>query len=169
MKKDNVITVLVLFLSCLVAINLQAAEDKVTGALTINDKPVKMSHIYTDKGPNDIMVVFTDVSVPEDSIPFGVAGLAMDGKVQGIVLTINTETKELDKQGYNVLYHKVWEGQLGTIGNGVLKIDKLDDKIIEGTIKTPEPNTYTDNFEEKTYTYTYDINFKAKIVDRDLE
>lgn len=147
---------------------ISAAEDKVSGNLTINDKAVKINHVYTDKGQNDIMIVFTDVSVPQDSIPFGVAGLAMEGKVQGMVLTINPESKEIDKQGYNVLYHNIWEGQLGTIGNGVLTIDRLDDEIIEGSIKTPEPNNYIEILEEKTHTYTYDIKFRSSLVQREL-
>ena len=144
------------------------AENTVSGTFTINDDAVKINHVYTDQGPNDIMIVLTDIAVPEDSIPFGVAGLAMEGKVRGIVLTMDPESKQIDKQGYNVLYDKAWEGQLGTIGNGVLTIDKLDRDMIEGTIRTTGPNTYSDSFAEKDYVYTYDIKFKANLVSRDL-
>ncbi|MEZ4547759.1 MAG: hypothetical protein R3B51_08580 [Thermodesulfobacteriota bacterium] len=49
------------------------------------------------------------------------------------------------------------EGQLGTLGNAVLKIDKLDDKTIEGQISTPEKSTFSD------YTFAIDAKFKAAL------
>ena len=144
------------------------AEDTVSGSLTVNGKPVELKHVYTDSGQDDVIVVMTDAPLSEADIPFGVAMLAMDGKVRGIVITVDKKSGSIARGGYNAIFHHVWEGQLGTIGNGVLTIDKMDDEIIEGTLKTPEPNTWTNAIEDRDDVYTYDVKFKAAVVKREL-
>ena len=156
------------FLIAAVFIQSAKAEDTVSGSLTVNGKPVELKHVYTDSGPDDVIVVMTDAPLSEADIPFGVAMLAMDGKVRGIVIKIKKKSSSIAPRGYNAIFHDVWEGQLGTIGNGVLTIDKMNDEVIEGALKTPEPNTWTNAIEDRDDVYSYDVKFKARVVKREL-
>lgn len=136
------------------------AKDEVlnmaSGTMISNGQTSQIKYSYADEGPDDIILVLTDNPLPKESIPFGLHQLSMEGKVHGIVVTISKETKE-QAPGLNAQYHEVWGGQLGTLGNAVLKIDKLDSQVIEGHIFTPEQNTFSD------YTFSFDVKFKTSL------
>ena len=139
--------------------NTLAKEDvhnAASGTMTANGTTSQIKYSYVDEGPDDIILVLTDSPLPKESIPFGLHQLAMEGKVHGLTVTISKETKG-QVPGLNALYHEVWGGQLGSLGEHVLKIDKLDSNVIEGHIFTPEPNTFSE------YTYSFDIRFKTSL------
>jgi len=141
----------------LFATSLQAAaENSASGALTVNGSSTEIKHAYVDEGPEDLIVVVTDRPMAKDDIPFGLNNLASEDKVRGIVVTISKGTKGLSP-GLNALYHPVWQGQLGTIGNGVLTLSKFDKDEISGKISTPEENTFGE------YKYFYAISFNLKL------
>ncbi len=141
----------------LFALPLQAAaENSASGTLTVNGSGTEIKHAYVDEGPEDLIVVVTDRPIAKDNIPFGLNNLASEDKVRGMVITISKGTKGLSP-GLNALYHPVWHGQLGTIGNGVLTLSKFDNNEISGKISTPEENTFGE------YKYSYDISFNVKI------
>ena len=136
------------------------AKDEVlnmaSGTMTSDGLTSQIKYSYADEGPEDIILVLTDNPLPKESIPFGLHQLSMEGKVHGLVVTISKETKG-QAPGLNAQYHEVWGGQLGTLGNAVLKIDKLDSRVIEGHIFTPEQNTFSD------YTFSFDVRFKTSL------
>lgn len=127
-----------------------------TGTMTANGKTYQMKYSYVDESPEDIILVLTDTALAKKDIPFGLNQLAMDGKVHGIVVTISKETKG-QISGLNAIYDQSWGGQLGTLGDAVLKIDKLDSKVIEGHLSTPGQNTFSD------YTFSFDVKFKSAL------
>ncbi|MGE3521471.1 MAG: hypothetical protein AB7I96_01275, partial [Candidatus Dadabacteria bacterium] len=133
-----------------------AEDGSASGTITANDKTYQMKYAYADEGPDDIILVITDSELKSEDVPFGLHQLAMEGKVHGLVVTISKATKE-QAPGLNAIYDESWGGQLGTLGNAVLKIDKLDDKTIEGQISTPEKSTFSD------YTFAIDAKFKAAL------
>ncbi|MCL4245903.1 MAG: DUF4878 domain-containing protein [Candidatus Dadabacteria bacterium] len=133
-----------------------AVQGTAEGSLTANDKTYQMKYSYADEGPDDIILVITDSELKSEDVPFGLHQLAMEGKVHGLVVTISKETKG-QAPGLNALYDESWGGQLGTLGNAVLKIDKLDDKTIEGQISTPEKSAFSD------YTFAIDVKFKTAL------
>ena len=126
------------------------------GTMTANGKTYQIKHSYVDEGPEDIIVVLTDNSLTQENIPFGLHQLAMEGKVHGLVFTISKQTKELAR-GLNAIYDESWGGQLGSLGNPILKIEKFDDQIIEGHIYTSEENKFSE------YTYSFDVTFKTSL------
>jgi hypothetical protein len=141
----------------LLALSLQAvAENTASGALTVNGSSTELKHAYVDEGASDLIVVLTDRAVAQDDIPFGLSNLAAADKVRAIVFTVSRETKELTP-GLNAIYHPVWEGQLGTIGNGVLTLSKLDNNEIRGRISTPNENTFS------KYKFSYEVSFAVKL------
>ncbi len=127
-----------------------------TGTMTANGKTYQMKYSYADESPEDIILVLTDSALAKENVPFGLNQLAMDGKVHGIVVTISRETKG-QVTGLNAIYDESWGGQLGTLGDAVLKIDKLDSKVIEGHLSTPGQNTFSD------YTFSFDVKFKSAL------
>lgn len=127
-----------------------------TGTMTANGKTYQMKYSYADESPEDIILVLTDNALPKESIPFGLNQPAMEGKVHGIVVTISRETKG-QVSGLNAVYDESWGGQLGTLGDAVLKIDKLDSQVIEGQISTPAQNTFSD------YTFSFDVKFNTAL------
>lgn len=133
-----------------------AEDGSASGTITANDKTYQMKYAYADEGPDDIIVVITDSELKSEDVPFGLHQLAMEGKVHGLIVTVSKATKE-QAPGLNAIYDESWGGQLGTLGNAVLKIDKLDDKTIEGQISTPEKSTFSD------YTFAIDAKFKAAL------
>lgn len=126
------------------------------GTMTANGKTYQMKYSYADESPDDIILVLTDSPLAKENIPFGLNQLAMDGKIHGIVVTISKETKERIS-GLNAIYDQSWGGQLGTVGDAVLKIDKLDSKVIEGHLSTPGQNAFSD------YTFSFDVKFKSAL------
>ncbi|HSC33697.1 MAG TPA: hypothetical protein VLG45_00340 [Thermodesulfobacteriota bacterium] len=126
------------------------------GTMTANGKTYQMKYSYADEGPDDIMLVLTDSAMPRESIPFGLNQPAMEGKVHGIVVTISKETKG-QVSGLNAIYDESWGGQLGTLGDAVLKIDKLDSQVIEGQLSTPGQNTFSE------YTFSFNVTFKTAL------
>ncbi len=133
-----------------------AEDGSASGTITANDKTYQMKYAYADEGPDDIIVVITDSELKSEDVPFGLHQLAMEGKVHGLIVTVSKATKE-QAPGLNAIYDESWGGQLGTLGNAVLKIDKLDDKTIEGQISTPEKSAFSD------YTFAIDAKFKAEL------
>ena len=132
------------------------AQNTASGTLTANDKTYQMKYAYVDEGPDDIVLVLTDSPLERENIPFGLQGPSMAGKVHGLVVTIS-KAEKAQAPGLNAIYDESWGGQLGTLGNAVLAIDKLDGQTIEGRISTPEKNTFSD------YTYAFDVKFKAAL------
>ena len=133
-----------------------AAPGTATGTMTANGKTYQMKYSYADEGPDDIILVLTDSPLAKENIPFGLNQLAMDGKIHGIVVTISKETKG-QASGLNAIYDESWAGQLGTLGDAVLKIDKLDSRALEGQVSTPGQNTFSD------YTFSFDVKFKTAL------
>lgn len=137
----------------------RAGEDATgtaSGSMTANGKTYQMKYSYADESPDDIILVLTDSPLAKEDVPFGLNQLAMDGKVHGIVVTISRQTKE-QVSGLNAIYDQYWGGQLGTLGDAALKIDKLDEKVIEGQISTPAQVTFSD------YTFSFDVKFKTAL------
>lgn len=132
------------------------AENSASGTLTVNGWGAELKHAYVDEGTSDLIVVLTDRTVAQDDIRFGLNNLSAEDKVRAIVFTISQETKELTP-GLNAIYHPVCEGQLGTIGNGVLTLSKFDSNEIVGEISTPNENTFS------KYTFSYDISFAGSL------
>jgi hypothetical protein len=124
--------------------------------MTANGKTYQMKYSYADESPDDIILVLTDSPLAKENIPFGLNQLAIEGKVHGLVVTISKETKG-QISGLNAIYDESWAGQLGTLGNAVLKIDKLDSQALEGQISTPEQNAFSD------YTFSFDVKFKTAL------
>lgn len=133
-----------------------AAPGTATGTMTANGKTYQMKYSYADESPDDIILVLTDSPLAKENVPFGLNQLAMEGKVHGLVVTISKETKG-QVPGLNAIYDESWSGQLGTLGNAVLKIGKLDSQALEGQISTPEQNTFSD------YTFSFDVKFKTAL------
>ena len=132
------------------------AQGTAAGTMTANGKTYQMKYSYADESPDDIILVLTDSPLAKENIPFGLNQLAMEGKVHGLVVTISKETKG-QVSGLNAIYDESWAGQLGTLGNAVLKIDKLDSQALEGQISTPEQNTFSD------YTFSFNVKFKTAL------
>jgi hypothetical protein len=136
---------------------LQAsAEDSAKGTLTVNGTSTELKHAYVDDGSDDLIVVLTDRPLSKDDVPFRLQNLAAEDKVRGIVFTVSKGSKSLTP-GLNVIYHPVWEEQLGIIGDGVLTLSRLDGKEVAGSISTPKQNTFSQ------YTFSYDVSFDVKI------
>ena len=152
-----VFSLVIILLGSLSVVTGNAQEpDTAKGTMTANGKKYDIKYSYADNGPDDVIVVLSDSALSRDNIPFGLHQLSMEGKVHGIVFTVSKQSKEL-ATGLNAIYDESWEGQLGTIGNAVLKIDKFDDQIIQGRIHTPEENSFSD------YTYSFDVTFSASL------
>lgn len=154
----GILILFMLFVSGIETLTYAAEEapGTATGTMTANGKTYQMKYSYADEGADDIILVLTDNPVAKENIPFGLNQLAMEGKVRGLVVTISRETKG-QVSGLNALYDESWAGQLGTLGNAVLKIDKLDSQALEGQISTPEQNTFSD------YTFSFDVKFKTAL------
>jgi hypothetical protein len=146
------LAVLILFAFSLKAV----AENTASGTLTLNGSGTELKHAYVDEGGSDLILVLTDKTVASGDIPFGLNNLAVEDNVRAIVFTISKETKELTP-GLNAIYHPICEGQLGTIGNGVLTLSKLDNNEIAGKISTPNENTFSN------YKFSYEVSFAAKL------
>jgi hypothetical protein len=132
------------------------AQGTAAGTMTANGKTYQMKYSYADESAEDIILVLTDTALAKEDVPFGLNQLAMDGKVHGIIATISKETKG-QVSGLNAIYDQSWGGQLGTLGDAVLKIDKLDSKVIEGRLSTPGQNKFSD------YTFSFDVKFKTAL------
>ncbi|MGH7884199.1 MAG: hypothetical protein ACRENO_00735 [Thermodesulfobacteriota bacterium] len=131
------------------------AQNSAKGILTINGSSTDVKYAYIDEGAEDVFLVFTDRPVSKENIPFGLDNLSSEDKARGIVITILKSTKQITP-GLNAIYHPVFNGQLGTIGNGVLTINKFSKSEIEGKISTPSENTFG------SYIFSYEISFNVK-------
>lgn len=156
MKLPTGILVLIMFFLSAGGVFTHAEDGTASGTLTANDKTYQMKYAYVDEGPDDIVLVLTDSPLERENVPFGLQQPSMEGKVRGLVVTISKATKA-QAPGLNAIYDESWGGQLGTLGNAVLSIDKLDGQTIEGRISTPEKNTFSD------YTFAFDVKFKAAL------
>jgi len=156
MKLPTGVLILSTFFLFLGGVFSHAEDNTASGTLTANDKTYQMKYAYVDEGPDDIVLVLTDAPLEQENIPFGLQEPSMEGKVHGLVVTISKATKA-QAPGLNAIYDESWGGQLGTLGNAVLTIDKLDTKTMEGRISTPEKNTFSD------YTYAFDVKFKTAL------
>ena len=131
------------------------AKNTASGKLTMNGSITEIKYAYLDEGPYDVFLVLTDRPVDRENIPWGLNNLSMDDKVRGLVITISKDTKQITR-GLNAIYHPVTNGQLGTIGNGILTIKSFDTGVATGRLYTPEENSFSD------YKYSYDISFDVE-------
>jgi len=143
------------------------AQNSADGNLTVDGDKTVIKHAYADVYDGDITIVLVDNEVPKEMVPDGIYTLGEQGKIKGIVFVVSEETKELMKGGlYNLMnavhsYPK-WN-HLGSVGNGVLTIEKSDDNMLTGKIKTPSENDING------HKFTYDISFSVSLKKESLE
>ncbi len=138
---------------------VSGSDDEVNagGTFTVNGETVNIRYAYVDESDDDVMVLLSDNPVERKDVPFGAVALAEKGEIHALVVTISRKTKQIER-AYNVLLHKTWQGQLGTLGETVkLTVTTFDDKILEGRIVVDPPEKFMD------YTFSYDVTFKVKL------
>lgn len=133
-----------------------ASAADVKGTLEVNKKKYKITHGYVDMTkPEEPVIVLLDKALPADYIPFIGADYAEKNKIHAVVFIMNRNEKKFSEGRW------VYFGGDSEIGFTVFAEDKValelkqaDDKIIEGRVRTPKPDTRGD------LTFSFDITFK---------
>lgn len=163
---------LILAVVCILSIILSMssvvnAENSASGALVVDGVKTNIKHAYADIYDGDITIVVVDNPVAKEMIPDSIYDLGEQDKIKGIVFVVDANTNELKSGGlYNLINavhsHPKWN-HLGSVGNGVLSIDKSDGSILSGKIKTSTEN------EINGHKFTYDILFTVSLKKEALE
>jgi len=140
------------------------AENRVTGELVVDGKPVEITHVYAfarkgffDETKQDVVVLMCDAPVAPEAVrdPFARMDLVKAGKLHCVEQTI-------DESG-QVINYKVQHGRFGVPEGGgstyhVFEPKTFDGKTAAGRARTTEPQKSYDDVP-----YTYDITFSAAI------
>ena len=135
--------------------NTAFAGGKAKGTLTVDGNMVELKHAAARPLFDDIIILLTDNPVNKDAVPDGVATLSGQKKIRGIMFSISAKNKRLLGKGESIqgiYFYPVWD-QLGTIGNGELKISKIEGDIIKARIYTTSENDWGE------HKFSYDVNF----------
>jgi hypothetical protein len=141
------------------------ADGKAEGTLTVNGKTTSVAFAYArsvpgfaDPNVKDVQVIVSDVPLDASALAdeFARIGMAKAGKLHAFEITI-------DATGTPVSTAWRHDGFKGPMPSGLNSADVftktvLDDKVIEGSYKSAEPEEFFDD------TYAFDVSFRAAIV-----
>jgi hypothetical protein len=140
------------------------AENRVDGALVVEGKPVKLTHVYAfaqtgffDEKKDDVVVLFCDGEVPQAGVRDRMErhDLVKAGKLHCVEQTIDAEK--------HVINFKVEHSRFGPPEGGgstyhVFEAKTFNGKTVAGRSRTTEPQKSFDDVP-----YSYDITFGASI------
>jgi hypothetical protein len=142
-----------------------AQEGTASGTLTVAGKTTPLTHVYAraqkgffDATKEDILVILSDVAIPEDALSdeFARHKMAADGTLHGVEVVLAP-----DKQAVSGgLLHEAFaetQGYVSVAGMHEFQAKTFDGKVVEGTLSTSKPNT----FMNKTFEYT--ATFRAPV------
>ena len=129
------------------------AQNPVKGSLTVDGTTTAINHVYFDQYREEFTIILTSNPVAPEMVPDGIYSLSEEDKIKALEFTVSRETqKMLSRMRKAIYFHPVWTRSID-IGNGELSISKFDEKILEGTIKTPSES------ENDGHKFSYDISF----------
>jgi hypothetical protein len=164
-KITPLILILFIFPKLLTAwtLNLQETEaGRATGTLTVNNEITQFSFAYAvslpgffDRSKEDILVILTDVPLPEKAIEdnFERSRMMHDGNLHGIELIIDANRNPISV----TILHNAFNAPPSGRGYEVFEAKTIDTKIIEGKIYTSKENEFFNT------TYEYSATFNAAI------
>jgi hypothetical protein len=153
-------------LALLVAAPL-AAQNHVSGTLTVDGKAVKLTHVYAfatpgffDPKTQDVVVVLCDDALPPAAVrdELGRADLIKAGKLHCVEQTIGSSKQVIN---YKVQHGRFRMPETGGSTEHVFTPTTLDGKTIAGRSWTKSPQKSFDDVP-----YSYDATFSAAIAPR---
>src|SRR5450759_3527661 len=125
-----------------------AQEGTASGTLTVAAKTTPLTHVYAraqkgffDPTKEDILVILSDVAIPEDALSdeFARHKMAGDGKLHGVEVVLDA-----DKQAVSGgLLHEAFaetQGYVSVAGMHEFLAKTFDGKVVEGTLSTTFPS-----------------------------
>lgn len=127
------------------------------GTLSADGQTTELKYAFVDESDDNVIVLIADVPVAPDDVPFGGHQLAAAGKMRGLVVSLSKSTRKIEKL-YNAVFHPAWEGQFGSLGDGVqLDVRAFDDKKLEARLWLDKPMTFSE------HTFQYDVTFSVPL------
>ena len=165
--KSVILEIALVFSMVTGTLSYATAENLAGGNLTVDGETTTIEYAYADIFDGDITVVLTSKTIPEDMVPDGVYNLGKKGKFRGIVFVVSKEKQALLTGGLEKLINAIhfaplWNN-LGSVGNGNLTIEQLDDDTLSGKISTPSDN------ELAGHIFSYEISFSVSIKKEPLQ
>jgi len=142
----------------------KAAENTVTGKLTVGDQSVEINHVYAyaepgffDKKKLDVVVMMCDAQVPAKAMRdiFELMKLRDAGTLHCVRQIINTEKQVIN---YEVMHKAFGMQESGASTYHVFEAKTFDAGTIEGRARTT-----SERKSFKDVPYSYDITFRAAI------
>ena len=140
------------------------AQNRVEGALVVEEKPIQLTHAYAfaqtgffDPKKDDIVILFCDEAVPQEGVrdPMERRDLVKAGKLHCVEQTIDVEKQVIN---YKVEHSRFGMPEGGGSTYHVFEAKTLDGKTIVGRSRTTSPQKSFDDVP-----YSYDITFSAAI------
>lgn len=156
---------LAVLLTALAAVSsATAAENQVTGSLTVDGKPVALTHVYAlaqkgffDPKKQDVVVLFCDGEVPPPAVAddFARRELVRAGKLHCVRQTIDADKQVIN---YAVETDRFKHPEGGGSTEHVFEAKTFDGKTAAGHSWTRSPQKSFDDVP-----YAYDVTFTAGI------
>lgn len=138
---------------------LAAADQDVSGTMTIDGKAATLRHAYRDDtDPEEPIVVLSDQPLPADAVPFIPEKLVEEKRLHAFAFSVSRRDGKLTNT-FGKLYcpgHGIGVG-LGRVedGNVSLTVRRIDPSGIEGRIATVKPVKLS------YIAYAFDLEFRA--------
>jgi hypothetical protein len=148
----------ILLLLCLLPLAANAAD--VSGTLEINKKKFKLAHGYIDMvKPEEPIIVLSDKPLPEEQVPFLNADYAVKNKVHAVVFGIVSKDRKISDMRW-VYLGGAADIPVTVFSDDMISLDlkQADENVVEGKIKTSQPQNLTD----LTYSFTATFKLSAK-------
>ena len=134
-----------------------AAANSVEGSLTANGHIVPLRSIILEAGMGQVGLLLTEEALPAACGVYDAFILADAGQLRGMAVSIDKETRTVERAGINGLYHESLDGRLGTIGEPEVKIERFDDEVLKGSISLAS-GVFGD------HTFSYNAAFQVDLV-----
>jgi hypothetical protein len=158
MKRTSIIAVI---LALMIPVTGTRADNSADGALTVDGETTKLKYAYMSEFDGDIIIVLSNNPIAPEMVPDGVYSLGEQGKMRGLVFPLSRESRKLQAGGlYKLInaihFHPKWN-QLGSIGNGELKISQFTQDNLSATLVTPAENAMSG------HKFTYKVSFSVSL------
>lgn len=145
----------IILLACASA-SVARAANTVEGTLTANGNTVPLRAVIPEAGMGQVGLLLTEEALPAPCGVYDAFVLADAGRLRGMALSIDKETRTIERAGINGLYHESLNGRLGTIGEPEVTIERFDDEVLKGSVSLAS-GTFGD------HTFSYNATFQVDL------
>ena len=148
-----------------VSVSASAESGIARGKLTVSGKTTPLAYAYArsqkgffDKTKEDILVILSDVPIPEEALAdeFARHKMAEAGKLHAVEVTLNSEKQPVSGGLLHEAFSKTG-GYVSVAGMHEFKATAFDGKRVAGTLGMEKPNEFMGN------TFEYSATFDAPV------